>query len=90
MKKGQIFIMIAFVIALALAELGSLYTYSSLTSQTGEAKIADTLYLLKNFQNELQFIATVNSSDISMFMDFTQFVSNFSGVRGFITTVNST
>ncbi len=84
--KGQVFILMAFVIAMMLGELGNVYTYSQLPAQTEQTKISDSIDLLKNIQNEIAFISSISSSDTGAQTDFEQFVSNFTLQKDYNTT----
>ncbi len=84
--KGQVFILMAFVIAMMLGELGNVYTYSQLPAQTEQTKTSDSIDLLKNIQNEIAFINGINNSDINSQTDFEQFVSNFTMQKDYNTT----
>jgi len=84
--KGQVFILMAFVIAMMLGELGNVYTYSQLPAQTEQTKISDSIDLLKNIQNEIALINSINQSDTGMRSDFEQFVSNFTLQKDYNTT----
>jgi len=80
MKRGQIFILAAFVIALMIAELGNIYTYSNLPAQTAQTKVSDSADMLKNVQNEIYYVAAINDAAL---LDFVRFLGNFSGQRGY-------
>ena len=84
--KGQVFILMAFVIAMMLGELGNVYTYSQLPAQTEQTKISDTIDTLKNIQNEIAFIDSTNTTDTATHTDFEMFVSNFTLQRDYNTT----
>ena len=84
--KGQVFILIAFIVSLMLAELGNIYTYSNLPAQTEQTKVSDSIDLLKNIQNEIAMISSINNSDTGMQSDFEQFVSNFTMQKDYNTT----
>ncbi len=86
MKRGQVFILIAFIVSLMLAELGNIYTYSQLPAQTEQTKISDAIDLLKNVQNELAFLDMINESDTGMHSDFELFVGNFTLQKSYNTT----
>ncbi len=79
----------AFIISLMLAELGNIYAYSSLPAQTEQAKISDSIDLLKNVQNGLTFLDAINMSDDAMLNDFMLFVGNFTQQKGYNTIVQS-
>jgi len=87
--RGQVFILMAFVIAMMLGELGNVYTYSQLPAQTEQTKISDSIDLLKNVQNELTFLDTINESDDAMLNDFILFVGNFTQQKNYNTTIQS-
>lgn len=76
----------AFVIAMMLGELGNVYTYSNLPAQTEQTKISDSIDLLKNIQNEIALINSINESDTGMRSDFEMFVSNFTLQKDYNTT----
>lgn len=84
--KGQVFILMAFVIAMMLGELGNVYTYSQLPAQTEQTKLSDSIDLLKNIQNEIAFVNSINNSDTGAQSDFEQFVSNFTLQKDYNTT----
>ena len=87
--KGQVFILMAFVIAMMLGELGNVYTYSQLPAQTEQTKISDSIDLLKNIQNEFAFIDSINESDTGMQSDFELFVGNFTLQKSYNTTFST-
>jgi len=80
MKRGQIFILAAFVIAVMIAELGNIYTYSNLPAQTAQTKVSDSIDMLKNVQNEIYYVDAINDAAL---LDFVRFLSNFSVQRGY-------
>ena len=86
MKRGQIFILAAFIIAVMIAELGNIYTYSNLPAQTAQVKVSDSIDMLKNAQNEVHYVLAVNESSI---LDFVRFLGNFSIQRGYIISYTS-
>lgn len=86
MRRGQVFILIAFMIAVMLAELGNLHAYSALPSQTEQAKTSNLMDMAKNIQNEVIYVSSINSSDSSAMDDFMLFVGNFTLHRSY--TIN--
>ena len=69
-----------------LGELGNIYTYSNLPAQTEQTKISDSIDLLKNIQNEIAFVSSMNGSDAGTQSDFELFVSNFTLQKDYNTT----
>ena len=89
MRRGQVFILMAFMIAVMLAELGNLYTYSALPTQTEQTKISDLVGIAKNIQNEVIYVSSINASDNSTMDDFMLFVGNFTLQRSYTTNYSS-
>jgi hypothetical protein len=85
MRKGQVFILIAFIISTMIAELGNIYTYSNLPLQTEQTKVSNTIDILKNIQNEIGFLYTIVPWDIRTISDFKQYIGNFSAERSYVT-----
>ena len=71
-----------------LAELGNIYTYSNLPSQTEQVKISETVDILRNIQNEFNFTDSINESDTNMLADFSLFVGNLSLQKGYIGNIS--
>jgi uncharacterized membrane protein YjdF len=84
--KGQIFILIAFMIAVMISMLGNIYTYSSLPGQTIQLKTSDTLDVLRNVQNELTYVIGISGSTVQTFSDFILFVNSSSRQKGYNVT----
>lgn len=85
MRKGQVFILIAFIISTMIAELGNIYTYSNLPLQTEQTKVSNTIDILKNIQNEIGFLYTIVPWNMNTIADFRLYVSNFSSERSYVT-----
>jgi DNA repair photolyase len=84
MKRGQVFILIAFIISIMLSQLGNLYTYSNLPIQTEQTKISNTIDILKNIQNEIGFLYTITPFDSNVISDFELYAGNFSAERSYV------
>jgi hypothetical protein len=87
MKRGQIFILAAFIIATLLSQLGNIYTYSNLPLQTEQTKISNTVDILKNIQNEIGFLYTVAPFDLSTISDFRQYIGNFTAQKSYVLNI---
>ena len=85
MRKGQVFILTAFIIALLLSQLGNIYTYSNLPLQTEQSKTSATIEILKNIQNEVSFTYSIMGTYPDAIADFRMFVSNFTEQRSYTT-----
>jgi len=85
MRKGQVFILTAFIIALLLSQLGNIYTYSNLPLQTEQSKTSATIEILKNIQNEVSFTYSIMGTYPDAIADFRMFVGNFTEQRSYTT-----
>ena len=89
MKRGQVFILIAFIISTMIAQLGNIYTYSNLPLQTEQAKVSNTIDILKNIQNEVGFLYTIAPFNLNRISDFRQYIGNFSAERSYVVNFSS-
>ncbi len=85
MKRGQVFILAAFIIAVLLSQLGNIYTYSNLPLQTQQSRTSATIDILKNIQNEVGFTYSIMETYPEAIADFRMFIGNFTEQRSYTT-----
>lgn len=83
MKRGQLFILAAFVIAMGIAALANLGYFTSLPVQKEQTAISSGGITLQNINSEIIYVNKMGVRNLTRIDDFIQFANNFSFEKNF-------
>ena len=79
--KGQIYILLAILVAMALAGLANIMFSTSLSVQTDQVSLAGTKAIINNIQNEIVYAISIDPAYVSDFMNFSTQYANEKNVN---------
>lgn len=85
--KGQIYIIIAIVIIIAIGTIANIAYYSSLPVQKEQIALSDTSAMMNNINNELTAVTKV---DVTKIDDFLNFSIEYAKEKNFNITIEKT
>ena len=84
MRKGQLFILTAFVVAMGIAALANLGYFTSLPVQKEQTTIGSGSLTIQNINSEIIYVNKMGASNLARIDDFIQFANNFSYEKNFL------
>ena len=72
MKRGQLYIVTAAIIIIAVTALANIGLYTSMPVQREQSSLTDTATIMHNINNELAYVISINATHIDDFINISE------------------